>query len=334
MRTIFVDEVTKIAREDDRVVFLMSECGFSVTERFEEEFPSRFYNTGIAEQSLVGTAAGIALRGLRPIAYNMAMFLTMRAYEQIRVDVCYQNLPVVLAGVGPGLGYGAAGTTHHSIEDVAIMRVLPNLTIVFPSCDLDVRPTVRQAIALGTPCYIGLGRAPRQLTVPYSSDMFQIGKAIRMTEGTDAAIFTYGSMIPVALDTAELLKKEGIALRVYNMHTIKPIDKDAIDEAAVDCGLIFSLEEENIIGGLGGAIAEYIAEKDNIQCRFRRLGVPDMYLDKAGSYSWLLKQFKLDPVSVANTVKEVVMKTTLGGGGAGPPRAGGRGAGGFGGWVS
>ncbi|MDR2247799.1 MAG: hypothetical protein LBE17_14200 [Treponema sp.] len=311
MRTIFVDEAAKIAREDDRVVFLMSECGFSVTEHFEEEFPDRFYNTGIAEQSLVGTAAGIALRGLRPIAYNMAMFLTMRAYEQIRVDVCCQNLPVILAGVGPGLSYGAAGTTHHSIEDVAIMRVLPNLTIVFPACELDVRQSVRQAMALGSPCYIGLSRAPRQLTVPYSADMFQIGKAIRMTEGTDAAVFAYGSMIPAAIDAACLLKKDGIALRVYNMHTIKPLDTEAIDEAARNCGVIFSLEEENIIGGLGGAIAEYVAEKDLVQCRFRRLGVPDVYLDKAGSYSWLLTQFDLDAGGVADTVKKVLWKTDM-----------------------
>jgi transketolase len=137
----------------------------------------------------------------------MAMFLTMRAYEQIRVDVCYQNLPVILAGVGPGLGYGAAGTTHHSIEDVAIMRVLPNLTVVFPACELDVRQSIRQAIALEKPCYIGLGRAPRQLPISYSGSMFQIGKAIRMAEGTDAAVFAYGSMIPVAIDAAGLLKK-------------------------------------------------------------------------------------------------------------------------------
>jgi transketolase len=308
MRTIFVDEVKKIMHEDDRVVFLMSECGFSVTESLEKEFPARFYNTGIAEQSLVGTAAGIALRGLRPIAYNMAMFLTMRAYEQIRVDVCYQNLPVVLAGVGPGLGYGAAGTTHHSIEDTAIMRVLPNMTIVFPSNELDVRQAVRQIIALGTPCYIGLGRAPKQFNIPYPADMFQIGKAIQMTEGKDAAIFAYGTMIPVAMDAAALLKQEGILLRVYNMHTIKPLDENTIRQAADECGVIFSLEEESVIGGLGGAIAEYIAEKDDIQCRFRRIGIPDLYLDSAGSYPWLLKQFGLDPASVADKVKKVLNK--------------------------
>jgi len=303
MRTIFVDEVTKIMREDKSVVFLMSECGFSVTESLEKEFPDRFYNVGIAEQSLIGTAAGTALRGLRPVAYNMAMFLTMRAYEQIRIDICYQNLPVVLAGVGPGLGYGAAGVTHHSIEDVAIMRVLPNLTIIFPSCELDVREATRQVFMLGGPCYIGLGRAPKQFSVPYTADSFKIGKAIRLTDGYDAAVFTYGSMVTIAMDVAAQLKKDGIALSVYNMHTIKPLDSDAVIEAANECEIIFSLEEENIVGGLGGAIAEALAESDNVKCRFRRFGVPDVYLDRAGSYPWLLGQFGLDAESITKRIK-------------------------------
>jgi transketolase len=306
LRTIFVDEAARIARDDERIVFLMSECGFSVTESFEKEFPDRFYNTGIAEQSLVGTAAGIALRGLRPIAYNMAMFLTMRAYEQIRVDICYQNLPVILAGVGPGLGYGAAGTTHHSIEDVAIMRVLPNMTIIFPSNELDVRQSIRQALELGKPCYIGLSRAPRQVTIPYSRNDFKIGKAIPMTEGNDAAVFTYGSMLPIAIDAAKDLKCKGIAMRVYNMHTIKPLDNNAVLEAAKECDMVFSLEEENIIGGLGGAIAELLAEHSDIPYRFRRLGIPDTYLEKAGSYAWLLNHYGIDVHGVVETIEKLL----------------------------
>ena len=304
MRNTFVDEVLKIAREDPRVVFLMSECGFSVTEGFEEEFPDRFYNVGIAEQSLIGTAAGVALRGMRPVAYNMAMFLTMRAYEQIRVDIAYQNLPVILAGVGPGVGYGAAGTTHHAIEDIAIMRALPNMTIVFPAHETDVRAVTRQAFEQKRPIYIGLGRDPRNLKVPYTTESFKIGKAIRMNNGTDAALFTFGSMLPVAMDVVSMLAENGINLRVYNMHTIKPLDTDAIDEAVKDCGTIFSLEEANIIGGLGGAIAEYISE--NNQCRFRRFGIRDFYPERMGDYNWLLKHFGIDAESVATSIREVL----------------------------
>ena len=301
MRNIFVDEVTKIARDDDRVVFLMSECGFSVTEGFAEEFPNRYYNVGIAEQSLVGTAAGVALRGLRPVAYNMAMFLTMRAYEQIRVDVAYQNLPVILAGVGPGIGYGSAGTTHHTIEDIAIMRTLPNMTIVFPAHETDARAATRQAFELGKPVYIGLCRDPRNFEVPYSEDAFKLGKAIKMNDGNSAALFTFGSMLPVAMDAAAVLANEGISLRVYNMHTIKPIDTAAIDEAASECGYVFSLEEANIIGGLGGAMAEYIAE--SAPCKFKRLGIRDSYPERMGDYQWLLNYYGIDAPGVAASVR-------------------------------
>jgi transketolase len=304
MRNIFVDELIKIARKDERVVFLMSECGFSVTERFGEEFPGRYYNVGIAEQSLVGTAAGVALRGLRPVAYNMAMFLTMRAYEQIRDDVAYQNLPVILAGVGSGLGYGASGTTHHTIEDVAIMRVLPNMTIVFPSCETDVRAATKLAFELNAPIYIGLGRAPAQFEVPYSKVDFKIGKAIKMNDGRDAALFTFGSMLPVAMDAAQLLKQYNIQLRVYNMHTIKPLDTNAIDEAIRDCGVLFSLEEANIIGGLGGAICEYTAEHNSCKCK--RLGINDAYPERMGDYKWLLHYFGIDAEGVANSIREAL----------------------------
>ena len=304
MRNVFVDEVTKIAREDPRVVFLMSECGFSVVEGFAKEFPDRFYNVGIAEQSLVGTAAGVALRGLRPVAYNMAMFLTMRAYEQIRVDIAYQNLPVILAGVGPGVGYGSAGTTHHAIEDIAIMRVLPNMTIVFPAHETDVRAAARQAFELGKPVYIGLCRDSRDFTVPYAEKDYKIGKAIKMCAGFDAAIFTFGSMLPVAMDAASALAKDGIDLRVYNMHTIKPLDSAAIDEAVRECDAVFSLEEANIIGGLGGAMAEYIAE--NAQCKFKRLGIRDFYPERMGDYQWLLRHFEIDAAGVAASVKEAL----------------------------
>lgn len=302
MRNIFVDEMRCIMRKDSRVIFLTAECGFNVVEGLEAEFPDRFYNLGIAEQSLVGTAAGVALRGLRPVAYTMAMFLTMRAYEQIRVDVAYQNLPVILAGVIPGLGYGNSGPTHHSIEDAAIMRVLPNMTVVYPGCETDVRAVAHQALALSGPIYIGLGRAPAGMADFYSTESFQIGKVIQMTEGSDAAIFAYGAMLPVALQAQKLLEQKDIHLRVYNTHTIKPLDTAAVERAAQECGVVFTLEEENIIGGLGGAVAEHLAEHSNIRCRFRRLGIPDTYGEGSGRQTWIHRQYCIDAESISATV--------------------------------
>jgi len=304
MRDIFVDEIRKLCRKDPRIVFLTAECGFSVTEGLAEEFPDRYINVGIAEQSLVGTAAGMALRGLRPVAYNLSSFLTMRAFEQIRMDVAYQNLPVMLAGVGPGLSYGQAGTTHHALEDIAIMRVLPNMHIVFPSNEIDVRAAVNQAFAMDVPIYIALARAPQKLEISYTAEDFKIGKAIQMRDGTDGAIFAVGSILPVAIEAADILADEGINIRVYNNHTIKPLDTETVEKAAKDCGIIFSLEEASIIGGLGGAMAEYIAERS--LCKFKRLGIPDGYPERMGDYNWLLGHFGIDPKGVANSVREVL----------------------------
>lgn len=305
MRNIFVNEMQRIMREDERVVFLSAECGFNVVEALEAEFPERFYNTGIAEQSLVGTAAGVALRGLRPVAYTMAMFLTMRAYEQIRVDVAYQNLPVILAGVIPGYGYGNSGTTHHVIEDAAIMRVLPNMTVVYPGCETDVRAVAHQALALDGPIYIGLGRAPVGLEIPYGPEQFHIGRAIQMTEGRDAAVFTYGAMLPAAMEAAKLLEKDGVGLRVYNMHTVKPLDTEAVAAAVKECGAVLTLEEQSVIGGLGGAVAEHLAGHDELRCRFKRLGTPDIYAP-AGRQAWIHEQLGIDAKGVAASVKEII----------------------------
>ncbi len=304
MRNIFADEICRQMREQENIVFLTAECGFGVVEPIERGFPERYYNTGIAEQSLVGTAAGLCLRGLKPVAYTMAMFLTMRAYEQIRVDVAYQNLPVLLAGVIPGLGYGNSGPTHHVIEDAAIMRVLPNMTVVYPSCEADVRAAARQGLAMSGPCYIGLGRVSANYQPPYQETAFQIGKSIRVRDGRDAALISCGPALPNTVAAAELLEKDGIRVRVINMHTIKPLDTEAIEQAAVDCGLIITVEEENIIGGLGGAVAEYLAEHSERKCRFKRVGIPDTYGNVFGSYSYLQKMYGIDADGIAKQVRE------------------------------
>ena len=303
MRNIFVNEIQQIMREDDKVVFITAECGFNVVDGLAAEFPTRFYNTGIAEQSLIGTSSGVALRGLKPVAYTMAMFMTMRAYEQIRVDVAYQNLPVVLAGVIPGLGYGNSGTTHHSIEDVAILRTLPNMTVLYPSCETDVRAAARLAVDYGKPIYIGLGRNNPSFQVPYGREDFQIGKAIRLTDGDDAALFATGVMVQEAMGAQKLLADQGIHISVYNMHTVKPLDEQAVKDAAARCGAVFTLEEANIIGGLGGAVAELLAEDDQIRCRFKRLGVRDTYGTASGSIPWLRRPFGIDAASVAETIQ-------------------------------
>lgn len=305
MRNIFVREVEKLMEQDEKIVFLSAECGFNVVEALQEKYPERFYNLGIAEQSLVGTAAGVSLRGLKPVAYTMAMFLSMRAYEQIRVDVAYQQLPVLLAGVIPGLGYGNAGPTHHSIEDAAILRVLPGLTIVYPSCETDVIAAARQLLELGRPSYLGLGRAPADYQADYGTESFTVGKALQIREGKDAAVFTYGAMVPNVIKAAAMLEKKGISITIINMHTLKPLDTECIDRMIEECQILVSVEEESVIGGLGGAMAEYLAEKSSRNFIFRRMGIPDTYGDVIGTQAYMHKMYQIDAESIAGRIAEL-----------------------------
>ncbi len=306
MRNIFADEIYSIMGSDEKVVFLSAESGFGVTERIEKDFPERCYNLGIAEQSLIGTAAGTVLRGLKPVVYTMAVFLTMRAFEQIRVDVAYQNLPILLGGVIPGLGYGNSGPTHNAIEDASIMRTLPNMTVVYPSCEVDVRAVVKQGLQLGKPCYIGLGRMNADYVPPYTESSVKIGQSIRVREGDDAAIIAYGATLPNAVAAADALGETGVHVRVINMHTIKPLDTVAVEQAVHDCGCILTVEEATVIGGLGGAVSEYLAEHDALCCRFKRLGIPDVYCEAPGTQKYMQQMYGIDADGIARAVQEII----------------------------
>nr|WP_294492560.1 transketolase C-terminal domain-containing protein [uncultured Anaerosporobacter sp.] len=306
MRTAFIDELTKIAREDSKTALLIAEGGFSVTEKFEAEFAGRFFNMGIAEQSLISTSAGMALRGYTTVAYGMVPFLTMRCYEQIRMDVAYQDLPVIIAGIGPGMHYGSSGASHNSIEDLAIMRTMPNMNVVCASCSQDARGALRQAVKSKNPCYISLERENREYQAAYSMEDFCIGKAIQLTEGKDAAIFACGNQVISALQITKKFAEAGIYVRVYNMHTIKPLDAKSIYEAAKDCKCIFTLEERNVIGGLGSAVAEIIAENSDINVRFKRFGIRDEFQRYAGTQQWLLEQFGLTVAQVYDEMSKII----------------------------
>jgi transketolase len=186
------------------------------------------------------------------------------------------------------------------------MRVLPNLTVEYPSCELDTREAVRQLWGMNCPCYIGLGRKPANYEPTYTREAYRIGKAIRIRDGADAAIFAMGVMVPVAASAAELLAKDGIQMSVYNMHTLKPLDTEAIAQAASGCGAVFTLEEESIIGGLGGAVAEYLAENTNLKCRFKRLGINDRYLGAPGTEAWMQQQYGIDAEGVEASVRSML----------------------------
>ncbi|MDR3578465.1 MAG: transketolase C-terminal domain-containing protein [Oryzomonas sp.] len=292
MRNTFVDCLIKRARYDDRIFLITPDVGFSVLERFADEFPDRYLNVGIAEQNAVGVAAGLALSGKRPYVYSMVPFVTMRCFEQVRVDVAYMKTNVVLAGIGGGLTYGPAGATHHAIEDIAIMRALPNMTICAPGDPIEARALMEQSFDHDGPIYIRLGRNGEPAI--HGPDVkIEIGSSVKIADGDDLALITTGNTLELASRVIQAMQDRGRKATLISMPTIKPFDCDVII-SLLDRGMpIVTLEEHTVIGGLGSAVAEIIAEYGK-GVKFRRIGLPDEYSHTVGSQEYLRNHFGLN----------------------------------------
>jgi transketolase len=242
---------------------------------FKKVFPERFFNVGIAEANMMGIGAGLALEGKVPFVSTFATFASMRACEQVRTDIAYPNLPVKIIATVGGLSGGTMGPTHQGMEDMGIMRMMPNMTVIAPGDPLQMSQFIQQAYELPGPVYIRLGRGNDP--VIYGDDqVLEVGKAITAREGSDVTIISCGTIMRDALRAAASLEEDGISARVVDMHTIKPLDAAAVIKAAEETGHIVTAEDHTIIGGLGSAVAEVLAEA-GIPCRFKRLGVPDVF---------------------------------------------------------
>ncbi len=275
---VYAKMLCDLAREDERIVVLTSDLAKSTKiGGFEKEFPERFYNVGIAEQNMYGISAGMAKSGLIPFTSAFAIFNSCRGLDQVHTDICYQNLNVKMIGSHAGTSFGQAGTTHHSTEDIAIMRSLANLTVLVPADGMETAAAVRAAVEKDGPVYIRINRGFDQKVYEDTEYGFEIGKAVKLAEGTDLTIIACGSAVFQAVQAAkELDEGQGIKARVLDMHSIKPIDKEAIMEAVHDTRRIITAEDHTVIGGLGGAVAEVIAE-GGMGCAFRRLGLQDQF---------------------------------------------------------
>ena len=301
MRTAFFRAVMDAASIDPRITLIVGDLGFGVVEPFAKRFPAQFLNAGVAEQNLTGVAAGMALMGRIVLTYSIANFPTLRCLEQIRNDVCYHRTNVKIVAVGGGFAYGALGVTHHATEDLAVMRSLPEMTVVAPGDPIEAELATRAIIAHPGPCYLRLGRAGEPVLHDSGVD-FELGKAIQLRDGTDLTIISTGGMLATALDAATQLDVRGISSRVLSMHTLKPLDEDAIAAAARETGAILTLEEHSRIGGLGGAVAEVLAEIEGIHVPFRRIGLPPGFAPLAGSQEYLRAAHGLGAESVVQTV--------------------------------
>ena len=305
MRNAFVNTLIDCARQDPAVALLMAEVGFSVVEPFEKEFPSRFYNTGIAEQNLVLTAAGMALEGRRPVAYSMSAFLASRAFELIKVSVCYQDLPVVLASIGTGLSYSELGATHHATEESALMRALPNLNVFFPADGAELSEALRFALRAEHPSYISFPKLPDK---PLPAHPFEMGKAVRYRDGGDGAVLAIGHSVVEALAAAQALEQQGIRLSVYGFHTVKPFDRSAVLEACAT-GSLFVVDEHQQCAGIAGEAAKAVLEGGKTLRHFCDYSIPDCFSDHVARYAQMQEEYGLSAARLAQRIGE-----TLGGG--------------------
>ncbi len=304
-RDAYGDALVSLGKKRNDVVVLDADLsGSTKTSKFAKAFPDRFFNIGIAEQDMMGTAAGLAIGGKMPFVSTFAVFATGRAWEQVRQSICYPNLNVKIVASHAGITVGEDGGSHQSVEDIAVMRVIPHMTVIVPADGAETLKAIEAVADQKGPCYVRVGRS--KVPMLFGSDYtFRIGKAHVFNEGKDAAIIATGIMVAEALKARDLLRAEGIDAGVINMSTIKPLDTDAVLSAAKRCGALVTAEEHSIIGGLGGAVAEALAE--SMPVPMLRIGVRDSF-GTSGDQEGLLRHYGLSEVNIASAVKEVIKK--------------------------
>ena len=301
-REIYGRTLAELAKQDPRIVALSADLEKSTAlNKYGEVFPDRMFNVGIAEQNLFGAAAGMAKTGLIPFASTFAVFACLRAGEQIRTDIAYQNLPVKIIATHAGVSFGHAGTTHHCTEDFAVMRAIPNMTVICPADGIETSRAVRACMDINGPVYMRIGRGFEPPCYDSEEYDFEIGKAVTMRDGKDLTIIACGIGVLQSLNAARTLAEEGIDVRVVNMHTIKPLDREAVIAAATETGKILTVEEHNVYGGLGDAVASVLAEEGMGIC-FRKHGMQDCF-SAIGYAEDLYAHYGLDANGIADQAR-------------------------------
>ncbi len=288
MRTETIDALTAYARAHPDVMLLTADLGYSVLERFAEALPAQYCNVGVCEQAMTGVAAGLALSGHRVITYSIANFPTLRCLEQVRNDICYHNLPVTILAVGGGLAYGSQGYTHHGVEDLGIMAMLPNMAVASPADPTEAETLLPQLLERRRPAYLRLGRAGEQRLHPPGTPV-PLGPALRLRTGHDIALLATGPILGRALAAADALAATGLSASVYSFPTILPLDTATIREAARTHPAILTLEEHSTQGGFGSRVAEALLLA-GLAPRFAKYGITEALLGRIGTQDWLLDQ--------------------------------------------
>lgn len=294
-RQSYGEALVSLGKENDQIVVLDADLsGATKTNLFAKEFPKRFFNVGIAEQNLMATAAGLSTFGKIPYTSTFAVFAAGRAYDQIRTSICYPNLNVKICATHAGITVGEDGATHQMLEDLSLMRTLPNMTVLSTSDDTQTRWAVKEIAKIQGPVYLRLCRLATPVIYDEGEE-FEIGKAVQIGEGADGTVIATGVTVAEAIQAKEELAKEGIQIRVLDMHTIKPIDREAIVKAAKETKKIVTVEDHNIIGGLGSAVCEVLAEE--YPTKVTRMGIHDCF-GKSGPAEALMKEFGIDQTAI------------------------------------
>lgn len=309
MRRVCLDMVHELAKKDERIVFVGSDLGSGTLDKMKHEMPERFFMEGVQEQHVIGMAAGLAMEGFIPYVNTIATFITRRCFEQVALDLCLHNLPVRLIGNGGGVVYAPLGPTHLAIEDIAIMRALPNMTVVAPTDAAEMRRFMLRTPEYPGPLYIRLAKGGDPI-VSRDQDSFVIGRAVELKPAGDVAMIATGVMVNRALATADILADEGISCGIVNMHTIKPLDTETVLRLARKVRLIVTLEEHVLTGGLGSAVLETLADSfDGDPPRVKRIGISDAFPHGYGSQDSMMKTLGLQPPEIAATVRAAFRQT-------------------------
>lgn len=303
MRKTCLEMVYELAKKDKRIFFIGSDLGVGTLDKFKKEMPDRFFMEGVSEANLIGMAAGLAMEGKIPYVNTIATFLTRRCFDQIVVDLCLHNVKVRLISSGGGMVYAPLGPTHEAIEDIAILRAIPNMTIIVPADAGEMRRLMPLTVDHPGPIYIRLAKGGDPI-VTTDTTPFEIGKAFIMREGKDALIVSTGITLKHSLEAAQMLGKDGLQAAVIHVPTVKPLDQETILRLASASPIIVTIEEHTLMGGLGSAVAEIIAEANfKTPKKFKRIGIPDVFPDQYGSQAGLMERYSITSQSLISTIQ-------------------------------
>lgn len=305
MRNEFVRVLTEIVGEDRNVILVTGDLGFGVLTQFARDFPAQFLNAGVAEQNMTGLAVGMSLEGKIVYTYSIGNFPTLRCLEQIRNDACYHQANIKIVTIGGGFSYGSLGISHHATEDLAIMRALPDITVVAPGDITEAAAATRAVHKNPGTCYLRLGRGGEPKVHQGNID-FKIGEAICLLEGNDTVLISTGGILKNAFEAGQKLNNMGLSVGLYSMHTLKPIDREMIERVAANTRLIVTIEEHSIIGGLGGAVAEVLAQMPQPKAKLKMIGLQDRFSSIVGDQEYLRSIYGMSIDSIVSAVQEEI----------------------------